>query len=214
MKNFSKSKLRKKLNNKIPARVWISVIILIGVIAGIEIFMYHQWVNRQFEALSGTSDMFGVQKIEKVFSIKALKNTKYYIQSYEQIVKLRNGEYFEKWDSDSASGLSVGIKEDEITFGDLNEDNKDDAAVIVYSSGGGSPEFRDLAVMINNAEEPFYLASVSLGDRVKINSIMIESGIIILNMVVHGPNDALCCPTLNKTVKYELSGNRLVEATE
>lgn len=214
MENFLKFKLRKKLNKGISARVWISVIILIGVIAGIEILMYHQWVNRQFEALSGTSDAFEVQKIEKVFSIKALKNAKYYIQSYEQIVKLRNGEYFEKWDSDSAFGISVGIKEDRIAFGDLNEDNKDDAAVIAYSSREGSAEFRDLAVMINNAEEPFYLASVSLGDRVKINSITIESGIIILNMVVHGPNDALCCPTLNKTVKYELSGDKLVEIRE
>jgi hypothetical protein len=214
MKNFSKSKLHKKLNNKISARVWISVVILIGIIAGIEIFMYHQWVNRQFEELSGSIKPFEIQKIEKGFSKETLKNTKYYIESYNQIIKLRNGEYFQQLSLDSASGLSVEVKEDKIAFGDLNKDNQDDAAVIVYSSGGGSGNFRELAVMMNNKQEPFYLASVFLGDRVKVNSIAIESEIIILDMVVHGTGDALCCPTLNKIVKYELSGNRLVEATE
>ena len=214
MKSFSKSELRKKLNNKISARVWISVIILIGVIAGIEILMYHQWVNRQFEELSGSIKPFEIQGIEKGFSIETLENAKYYVESYNQIVKLRNGSYFKQWDADSATGLSVEIQEDKIAFGDLDKDGKDDAAVIIYSSGGGSGGFCELAIMMNSRQKPFYITSISLGDRVKINSITIESEVIVLDMIVHGPNDALCCPTLNKTIRYKLSGNKLVKITE
>ena len=33
-------------------------------------------------------------------------------------------------------------------------------------------------------------------------------------MVIHGPNDGLCCPTLKKLIRYELSGNQLKEAVE
>ena len=214
MKNISKFKLREKLNNKISARVWISVIVLAGVISALEVLMYHQWVSRQFEGLSGSMASFDTREIEKGFSKERIKNAKYYIESYNQIIELRNGNYFKNWDDDSASGLSVEIKEDKIAFGDLDKDNKNDAAVVVYASGGGSGGFRELAIMMNSRQEPFYFTSTLLGDRVKINSIAIESEVIILDMLVHGPNDALCCPTLNKIIKYKLSGNKLVEITE
>ena len=214
MKNISRSKLRKKLNNKISTRVWISVVILAGLISAFEVLMYHQWVSRQFEGLSGSMAPFDTHQIEKGFSKERIKNAKYYIESYNQIIKLRNGSYFKSWDDNSASGLRVEIQEDKIVFGDLNNDNEDDAAVVVYASGGGSGGFRELAIMMNSRQEPFYLTSTLLGDRVKINSIAIDSEVIILNMIVHGPNDALCCPTLNKIVEYKLSGNKLVEIAE
>ena len=144
MKNF---RLRGKLNTRISSRVWVSIVLLTGIIAGFEILMYHQWVNKQFQALSGAENLFDIEaqsaitRGQKGFSTSALKNSKYYIQTYEQVVQLENGTYFKQFSSDSATGLAVEIKEDKITFGDLNKDGKDDAAVIIHSSGGGERNF-------------------------------------------------------------------------
>jgi hypothetical protein len=48
-----------------------------------------------------------------------------------------------------------------------------------------------------------------LGDRVQINSVDISSGVIHLDMLVDGPSDPLCCPTLPQKQNYWLIGNRL-----
>ena len=59
--------------------------------------------------------------------------------------------------------------------------------------------------------KPKNIALTDLGDRVKINSLSIQAGKIIIDMVVHGPNDPACCPTVKKIATYTLVGNKLVE---
>jgi len=140
-----------------------------------------------------------------------LNNAEYRIVEYDQpTVKLENGYYFKQY-PDSASGLEVSIYKNKIAFGDLNSDGKKDAAVILDTNGGGSGFFRELAIMLNEGGKPIYLTSVALGDRVIINSIDIELGIITLDMIVQGPGDAFCCPTLKQTNKFKLSMDQLVE---
>jgi len=152
------------------------------------------------------------EKTEK-FTLDKLKNAEYYTITYEETVQLKDGFYRKEY-LGMASGLEVGIYKDKIAFGDLNNDEKEDAAVVLYSTGGGSGTFRELAIMINEDGDPSYLTSEHLGDRVVINSIDIQSGIITLDMIVHGPEDAMCCPSLKKTFKYRLSENQLVEVID
>jgi hypothetical protein len=139
-----------------------------------------------------------------------LENAEYYTITYEETVKLENGHYFKEFPG-LAEGLDVSIYKNKIALGDLNNDNEKDAAVILDVTEGGSGDFRELAIMLNENNEPAYFTSISLGDRTIINSIDIQLGIITLNMVVQGPNDGMCCPTLNKIFKYKLSENKLVE---
>ena len=143
-------------------------------------------------------------------TLEELMNAEYYVITYEEKAQLENG-YYQRDYGGLPSGLEVIVLENNIAFGDLNSDKKEDAAVIVYSSGGGTGTFRELAVVINKDGDPYYLTSTYLGDRVKINSISINSGIIILDITTHTPEDPMCCPTLNKIVKYELVENQLVE---
>jgi len=110
-----------------------------------------------------------------------------------------------------ASHCEVKIYENKITFGDLNNDGKNDAVVILTGNCGGTGNFRELAIIINQNKQPHYLTSKNLGDRVIINSVSIESRVITLDMVIHGPNDGLCCPTLHKIFKYKLSENQIIE---
>jgi heat shock protein HslJ len=50
-----------------------------------------------------------------------------------------------------------------------------------------------------------------LGDRAKIRSLAIQDGQIALEMVTHGPDDPMCCPTQIVRNTYALEGDELVE---
>ncbi len=145
-------------------------------------------------------------------TLEQIKSTEYYSLFLKKTIKLTNGIYSESpSEPNMASHCEVDIYKDKIVFGDLNGDGKNDAAVVSDGTCGGSGTFRELAVVMNKDGQPIYLASATLGDRVIINSITIDSGIITLDMVVQGPNDGLCCPTVHKTLKYKLSENQLIE---
>jgi len=96
-------------------------------------------------------------------------------------------------------------------FGDLNGDGVDDAAVILIESSGGSGSFIYLAAVINEDGTPVNVATQFVGDREQVKAISIEDGEITLNMVTHGPDDPMCCPTQEVTKRYRLAGDQLVE---
>ncbi|TRZ80082.1 hypothetical protein D4R86_04955 [bacterium] len=146
----------------------------------------------------------------KQLTLESIKNTEYYCKPCNANIQLADGHYVKKF-PDSASVLNIKIFNDMVAFGDLNDDGIQDAAVILDSSEGGSGHFYELAVLANTNGEPLYLDSAIIGDRVVINSMTIQSGVIILDIITHGLNDALCCPTTEKIIRYELSGNQLVK---
>jgi heat shock protein HslJ len=49
------------------------------------------------------------------------------------------------------------------------------------------------------------LATVPVGDRVKLQSLWVERGKVIMDVIESGPNDAACCPTqvARKTFGYD-----------
>ncbi|OFW53668.1 MAG: hypothetical protein A2163_08450 [Actinobacteria bacterium RBG_13_35_12] len=175
------------------------IVVVLAAIVGGGIFAYQYWwvPKEKIEA-----------PVETKLTIDNLKNAEYYFLSYDRRIQLTNGQY-EDW----PSRITAGIYNDKIAFGDLNNDGKEDAVVIVTINGGGSGDFRELAIMGNQDGNPTYLTSKELGDRVIINSVSIQLGIITINMITHGPNDAMCCPTKEELVRYKLSGNQLLEMT-
>jgi hypothetical protein len=59
--------------------------------------------------------------------------------------------------------------------------------------------FYELVVVEARARRPVQVASAELGDRVRVQSLTVERGTgppaIRATLVVHGPDDPLCCPT-------------------
>jgi hypothetical protein len=53
------------------------------------------------------------------------------------------------------------------------------------------------------------LSAHELGDRVQVTGGDISSGVIHLNLTVHGPSDPLCCPTVPQRRNFWLIGNTL-----
>jgi heat shock protein HslJ len=126
-------------------------------------------------------------------------------------VKLTNGIYREKIVPNSATDLII-ILSDKVAYGDLNGDGEEDAAVILITDSGGSGTFHQLAVVLNQKGSPNHVASQLLGDRVEVKSLSVRSGEIAVEMITHGPNDPLCCPTLEVTQNYLLQGDKLADS--
>ncbi len=144
-------------------------------------------------------------------TLEQLKNAEYQSEfPASKKAKLSGGEYQEQIVPGAASKLIIRLLELH-AIGDLNGDGAQDAAAILVSSSGGSGTFFDLAAVINEKGVPKHVASVRLGDRVKIKSVTIKSGEIVLEMVKHGPKDPLCCPTQEVSQSYKLQGDKLIE---
>ncbi|MBW6441254.1 hypothetical protein K0B03_04500 [Patescibacteria group bacterium] len=150
----------------------------------------------------------------KDLTVKSLKNAEYNSIFWKnETIKLKDGSYTRKY-SDSASVGYVGIFDNKILFKDLNGDGEKDAVIILDSSFGGTGHFYELVVVVNKNGEPLQIASENLGDRSIINSLEINDGKIIIDMITHGPMDGGCCPTLRKVFEYELKENELVIISE
>ncbi len=145
-------------------------------------------------------------------TVEALRNAEYKSEwPREGVAKLKDGQYEEEIVPGSASKLVIVVYPNMHAFGDLNGDGVDDAAVILATSGGGSGTFISLEAVINDQGAPKHFASRSLGDRAQINSVVIEGGEITVDMVTHGPDDPMCCPSLQATKTFTLQGDTLIE---
>jgi heat shock protein HslJ len=151
-------------------------------------------------------------------TLEVLQNATYSSEWEESgTITLTNGRYEgEPFVEGGASRLIVTFVEP-VAFGDLDGDGVEDAAVILAANAGGSGTFKTLeavrAAAPNEGGEPVHLASYPLGDRVRIESLAIKDGQIVLEMITHGPNDPMCCPTQQVVRTYALRGGELVQTS-
>jgi|GEM_PF-1068778 len=153
-------------------------------------------------------------KLEEGLTLSLLKNCTYRVGT--STVRLQEGsltvgqsinDYF-----------YVGLAD--AALGDLNGDGKNDGAVILKNSGGGSGMFYELTAMLCEAGGKDSGAgrgglrqtnSIELGDRVEILTLLLMRGRIIMEMKAHGPDDPSCCPSVKVKRFYILRDGELVE---
>lgn len=130
------------------------------------------------------------------------------IFSQAGVARLENGSYSEPAASDSESQTTI-IRTDLSARGQVSDvDNA--AAVILLSNPGGSGAFYELALVIQKSGPPNNIGSYLLGDRVRINSVEIEDGMIRVDMFTQGPQDPMCCPNQHVVNTYSLNVNELI----
>lgn len=93
--------------------------------------------------------------------------------------------------------------------GDVNGDGADDLVATLTASTGGTGRFFYLAVFASDNGILKYVTAEEIGDRIGLNQVQIEKGIITAKIITQGPGDGMCCATLPATVSYELVGNTL-----
>jgi len=125
---------------------------------------------------------------------------------------LRNGRWRGEPVAGGASAPNAGLAGNLFLSGDLDGDRRDEAVVVLYTSGGGSGTFDYLAALSRNAAgQVVNIGTAALGDRVRIRDARLEGGTITLNVVQAGPDDAACCPGQKFERQFALRDGKLVE---
>ncbi len=147
-------------------------------------------------------------------SLEALKNATYPSEWEESgTITLTDGRYEGEPFVEGGASRPIVTLVEPVAFGDLDGDGVEDAAVVLAANAGGSGTFISLEAVRNEGGEPVHVATYSLGDRARIESLAIEGGQIVLEMITHGPDDPLCCPTQRARNVYALEGDALIEVS-
>jgi hypothetical protein len=150
--------------------------------------------------------------VEDPALVEALRNAEYKSEwTKSGVVQLAGGEYREQAAPGSATETVVMLT-DQVAVGELS--GQPAAVVILATDPGGSGTFYDLAVVIEQDGQLVNVATTTLGDRVQTNSLSIENGQVVVDMVTHGQDDPMCCPTKQVVRTYELQGDQLVKTSE
>ncbi len=150
-----------------------------------------------------------------VLTVDMLKNAQY-VGIYDTAIQLSDGHYEGKpFVEGGASRPTVDFIDDFYAFGDLNGDGIKDAVVFLAENSGGSGVFTYAATVLNKNGAPVNADTAFLGDRGELISVTIEDGVIAVDMVTQGPDDPLCCPTLEVVKSFSLEADGgLVELPE
>jgi len=141
---------------------------------------------------------------------EALKNAEY-MGVYEDPVQLTDGKYEGEPFVEGGASRPTVLFIEPYALGDLNGDGAEDAAVLLVENSGGSGSFVYLAAVLNQDGKPENKATVLLEDRAQVKSLTIADGQITVELVTHGPEDPMCCPSQEETRVYKLEGNQLIQ---
>jgi hypothetical protein len=125
-------------------------------------------------------------------------------------VTLAQGVYRAPAAPGSAAELVVRLT-DWQTFGTLA--GKEAGAVVLVTQTGGTGTFYDLALLVPERSGWVNSDLVLLGDRVDIHELVIRDNQVVVDMTTQGPQDPMCCPTLQVERRFAVQAGKLV-ATE
>jgi len=138
----------------------------------------------------------------------ALENATYPNQFVKTgTVTLAGGSFEEEPESGAASRVRVTLG-DAVAFGAIG-DHPRAAAVVLSTTTGGSGTFYDLAVVPFEGETPGKAVVTFLGDRIKIVSLKLLDGQVTIDLLTHGSEDPMCCPTEKAFEHYAWVGDKL-----
>lgn len=134
---------------------------------------------------------------------------------FDEPVTLRDG----RWEGDpyiagGASRPTAGVIDDLLLTGDLDGDGTEETIAFVWGSTGGSGTRNYIGVFTASEAGACRGSVVLIGDRVKLREARIVDGHIEVDVVQHGPNDAMCCPSVEATRVWVYDGRQLREAPQ
>lgn len=138
-------------------------------------------------------------------------NTSYVLE--KEIITLVNGVFEKPTAPGSAAMNKIQVLEQPV-IGDLNGDGKEDAAICLINSPGGSGTFYYIAAVTRDGNTKNYQGTkaVFLGDRIQLLKISIEDNIITAVYNTRKPNEAMAiAPTVMVSKKFKVENGLLIE---
>jgi heat shock protein HslJ len=109
----------------------------------------------------------------------------------------------------AASHPTAMLWDSAVAFGDVDGAPGSEAVAMVSSNSGGSGELVYVTVFGTRDGKPVNLATAMVGDRTKLQSLWLQQGRIVMDVVEAGPKDPACCPTQLARKTYALEGGAL-----
>jgi hypothetical protein len=116
-----------------------------------------------------------------------------------------NGKYEGEITADFATKAKASIFGEPV-YGDLNEDGKDDAVLLIEYDPGGSGTFYYVASAVNVDGKYKGSNAVLLGDRIAPQNVLIENGEVVANYAERKSDEpmvAIPSVGVSKYLKYE-----------
>ncbi len=96
-----------------------------------------------------------------------------------------------------------------VAFGDINDDGIDDSALLIQESMGGTGIFYSITAFISSSMGFTQTNSLFIDDRAIIHSLIIENGEVVLNANVHAFDDPMVNPSVTMTKTYHFFNDGL-----
>ena len=143
--------------------------------------------------------------------VQALPNAEYPIDITSTGKAQLKGGVFEETAAPGSAAMARITLGGQQAVGDLNGDGLQDAAVTLIVDTGGRGTFTYLAAVINQNGTPQPVASIAIGDRIIIQSLDIQSEVIIITYLTRKPDDPMTAPpTVEVTQKFKLQSEKIV----
>ena len=131
---------------------------------------------------------------------------------FDQAVTLANGKYEgPPPEPDAASRPGLLLWEPTVHFGDLDGQPGSEAVAMLSSTTGGSGEFVWVAVFGVRDGQLANLGTAAVGDRARLQSLWLERGKIVMDVVEVGPGEPACCGTQVARKTYAMQGGKLAQ---
>lgn len=130
-------------------------------------------------------------------------------------VTVKNKEFSkETKDKDSDFVDRFYFSVDEIVFGDVDGDNKEDAVITSTCNTGGTGQFSEGYVYMLKAGKAVLVDRIAGGDRAygAIRSVKIQNGLVEVERNDPGENGGACCAQAAILTKYKWDGKKLVKS--
>ena len=107
-----------------------------------------------------------------------------------------------------ASRPSLRLWDSTFHTGEMDGAEGSEAVVMLSSSTGGSGEFVHVAVFGTRDGAVTNLGTAPVGDRTRLQSLWLERGKVLMDVIEAGPEDAACCPTQVARKTYGFEGGQ------
>lgn len=129
----------------------------------------------------------------------------------EGVVTLIKGKSIQKASAGVSSASEITLT-NTIGYGDLNNDGKEDAGVVLIQSGAGTGTFVYLAAYVSSPLNYKGTNAIYIGDRILPKSVSIASGEVTFTYLDRKPNEPMDAePTVSAYKSFTLLNGILVE---
>ena len=126
-------------------------------------------------------------------------------------ISLSSGKYETKITSGSALTEEIDLM-DKFGYGDINQDGKNDTALLLAQYGGGSGVFIYVAAYVSGPVSYKGSDAIFIGDRIAPQSLSIDGKTITVKYLDRGPNDPFSAePTISTTKQFIYQSGKLQE---